>query len=481
MQKDIVIAAMPFMHTTEPMMAPGYLKAIVEEAGYSAVALDLNAEFLNRIKTRPIYHQAHKEYNESNNPDKRYQLLQSPEFAEEISEEVTYMVERILSYNPKRVGLSLLAYTCQRLSRWVCVRLRQVAPEVEIVMGGCGTKHTLKQESNSFVEELKQQGLIDHFIMGDAERAIVEYMNGNLNYPGIDNDSWEQPRDLSKFPFPDYSDYDFDLYEDKVIPILDSQGCVRQCKFCDIIQHWQKFTFKKSSITFDEMIHQSEKHGIYRFSMRSSLSNGNMNEFRSWLELVSNYNETVPKNKKFSWSGYFIIRPKESHPEEMWEKLGKSQGMLIVGLETVIERSRWEIGKKFSNTDVDYHFEMGRKYNVPLLLLMMASNPGENHEDFEFTKKWFSDRVNYAGKSIIGCSWTLATILPGTAWDTQYSDRLIKGPNNTIDPYWREWTEKGNELTHKERTDYFSEIIEICLPFNSTNYWENRRSLDYDN
>ena len=41
---------------------------------------------------------------------------------------------------------------------------------------------------------------------------------------------------------------------------------------------------------------------------------------------------------------------------------------------------------------------MAKKYSVPLLLLLIIGYPTETHEDFEFTKQWFQDRQQYAGK-----------------------------------------------------------------------------------
>ena len=264
------------------------------------------------------------------------------------------------------------------------------------------------------------------------------------------------------------TDYNFDLYEDKVIPILDSQGCVRKCEFCDIIEHWQAYTWKKASNTFDEMLYQSKKHGIYRFSMRNSLTNGNMIEFRNWIELIAQYNKTADSNKQFSWLGYFNVRKAQAHPEEMWQKIADSNGTLILGVESVIEKIRWQMGKKFTNDDVDYHLEMGKKYNVPLVFLMMASSPGETLQDFEYTKQWFKDRVKYAGSSVSAVFYALASILPGTAWEKLKDTDIQLGPTIFI------WSDKNNPLTHKQRIDYLEELIKICEPYNQ------QSTLDYN-
>lgn len=456
---DIVFAAVPYVDSTEPIMAPGYLKAIVENNGYRAIAMDLNAEVMEKSKKYDrnlVEELVNFHYSD---------CACSEQAAVATEEMVNYCAERILSYNSKIIGLSLLTYLSQRFTKFLLCRLKQLNPTVKIIIGGTGIKNFVADKKNDFCEELKQCGLIDHYILGDAENAIVEFLNGNLNYHGIDSEDWIQPTKLDQFPFPDYSDYNFDLYETKVIPIIDSQGCVRTCEFCDVIEHWKKYTYKPADYAFKEMLHQSQKHGIYKFSMRSSLTNGNLREFKKWVEMVAEYNQTHGTDKQFSWGGYFIVREGKQHPEELWEKIGLSQGTLILGVESVIEKVRWDLGKKFYNVDIDYHLEMGRKYQVPLVLLLIIASPTETLEDYEFTKQWIKDRIHYAKNSVITVITSFASILPGTEWYRKADDFQI-----TLGDFPVFWSHQNLEITQEKKNAYWKEIVEICKPFNQDSF-----------
>ena len=91
---------------------------------------------------------------------------------------------------------------------------------------------------------------------------------------------------MDNHPYPDYSDYNFDLYKTPTIPIVDSRGCVRTCEFCDVIEFWKKFQYRSADCVFKEMLYQIDQYHITHFALMSSLTNGNMKEFNKLLEEV---------------------------------------------------------------------------------------------------------------------------------------------------------------------------------------------------
>lgn len=450
---DILFSSVPYTDTQEPVMAPGYLKAIAQEAGFKSMALDLNIDIVNKTQTHPKSDAIIEAYFQES--------PMIPEIADIFVEHIDYVVDQLLKHNPKIIGLSLLTHNCQRFTRWLVVRLRQLSPETRILLGGSGIKDFVASRKNDYCETLKTLGLIDDYIIGDAEQALIEYLKGNLTYPGINNDVWDQPTDLSIFPFPDYSDYNFSNYASPVIPIVDSQGCVRACEFCDVIEHWKKYTYKSADLAFKEMLYQSNRHNIYEFSMRNSLTNGNMREFRRWVDLIAEHNQTAVT--KFSWSGFFIVREANQHPEELWEKIGLSNGHLLLGVESVIERVRWELGKKFTNAAIDWHLDMAQKYQVPVTLLMITGSPSETRQDYEFTQQWFKDRISYAGNSVRAVQLNQASILPGTEWYRKTEENKID-----LGQYPVIWLNRNIRITQHERVTYWKELVEICRPFNTT-------------
>ena len=290
---------------------------------------------------------------------------------------------------------------------------------------------------------------------------MVELLNDNITYPGIDSTVWKEIKDIDRFPYPDYYDYDFSLYELPGIPVTDSRGCVRQCEFCDLIEHWKKYVYRSAESIFAEMVHQVEQYKIYHFAMKNSLTNGNLREFKKLLTYMAEYNENKDRSVQMSWRGYFIIRSMQQHPEEIWELMSKSNAFLQLGVESVIQHVRWGLGKKFNNEDIDYHLEMAQKYQIPLGLLLMIAYPTETREDFEFTKQWFKDRTHYAFNSVRYVGWAHASILDNTKLDRNSVQlNVVKG-----EKYGFHWINQTTQITPAERAKYGEELFEICRPF----------------
>ena len=281
---------------------------------------------------------------------------------------------------------------------------------------------------------------------------LIEYLKNNLTYPGINSATWEPVIDLNVLPYPDFSDYDFSLYQEPGIPICDSRGCVRTCEFCDIIEHWKKYQYRTADNIFAEMQHQIQKHKLTKFFFYNSLTNGNMKEFQKLLDLICEYNTDNPA-KQISWDGYFIVRNEKQHPEEFWQKIKKSNGYLQLGIESVVEKVRVNLGKNFTNEDIDYHLAMAKKYSVPLLLLLIIGYPTETHEDFEFTKQWFQDRQQYARNPINQVVFALAAILPNTKLERKQEEYgIVRGEIPTI------WMTPVNNISTLDRIQYFDEL-----------------------
>jgi hypothetical protein len=168
--------------------------------------------------------------------------------------------QQILLHHPKIVGLSLLTWQSQMFAQLLAMNLKYHCPNIKIIMGGAGMKNDLISTNTSYCENLKYLGIVDHYITGDGEQALIEYLQGNLTYPGIDSNTWIEIENLDQWPWPDYTDYNFSEYRGyngKVrIPIADSRGCVRTCEFCDIIEHWKKYRYRSAENLWQEMLYQ---------------------------------------------------------------------------------------------------------------------------------------------------------------------------------------------------------------------------------
>ena len=457
---DILFCSVPGTFSQRPTLAPALLKSCAQSAGFTTAAIDLNIEVINLINGNPNKALIENFF--------RDQEIHS-DVATDIGDLLDHCANRIKQYQPRVLALSLLTQDSQFFAIWLCYHLKTIVPDIKILIGGSGIKNFVAQSQLNFAEALKTRGYIDDYNNGDGEYSIVEYLRGNHAYPGINSNTWIPIEDLNVLPYPDFSDYDFNQYGEKGIPICDSRGCVRTCEFCDIIEHWKKYQYRTAENIFAEMQYQIQKHNIRKFFFYNSLTNGNMKEFQKLLDMVCVFNEQNPQ-QQISWDGYFIVRSATQHPEELWKKIKKSNGFLQLGIESVIEHVRVNLGKKFTNQDIDYHLAMAKKYAVPMMLLLIVGYPTETKHDFEFTKQWFQERQHYARTPIKQVVFSLAAILPNTKLDRKQQEYcIVKGEIPTV------WMTPLTEVSTQDRINHFNDISSLLvkLNINSVNGGDN--------
>jgi len=443
--QHVVIASMPLVDSLHaPMAAPAVLKAALARYGISSTAIDLNIEVLVKIKSHPDYHDLKKFFQSQ---------IAEDWIVQEISKILFYCAHRILERNPTVIALSLLTYECQNFTLWLCAVLKQLRPQTRIVIGGPGIKHFVGSANDKFRDTAVSLGLVDHYITGDGDRSLYEYVKGNYAFVGINSDVWEPIKDLDSLPYPDWSDYNFFLYSNSFMPVVDSKGCVRNCEFCDVIEFWEKFQSRQADKIFKEMLYQMSRYNMRNFDFRSSISNGNLKEFRKLLQLMYDYNQQhLYRPEQISWIASFIVRQQSQHPESMWMMMGATYATLSLGVESVIPHVRKNLGKHFENADIDYHLEMADKYKVNIILMIITGYPSETVEDYEFTKQWFRDRMHY-NKVIKRLFLTPLGILPGTQLD---NNREKYG----IIPLKSGW--QTSTIDQDTRLQYHRELVRIC-------------------
>ena len=455
--KQIVAVSVPLTDTSAPMMAPALLKGILEQAGFNCVGFDLNGEVYNRIS-------------ELDNSDDYFRFFYYEEVTHGLETQLKalfdFMVDRILSYQPHTVCLSLLHYQCQVATKWLCFLLKKKNPDINIVIGGAGAFGSgLQTNELSFVDNMLQQGLIDYYISGDGDIAIVELIKGNINYPGINQMNWKPIEDLNSIAYPIYEDYDFNLYESAFVGILGSRGCVRQCTFCDIHEYWSKFKWRSGDNIFQEMLMQNKKYGVRHFKFQDSLINGNVKEYNQLIRLLAQHNRSNPDNT-LHWASYFILRPQSQMSEEQWRLTAESGAIrLNVGIESLVERNRDHIKKKFSNADIEYGLSMAKKYNVGLLFILLVGYVTETEQDHDETLEWLRQHSHYARDPIkvITVGGTLS-ILPGT-WLARHEQELgvtwKSGQQSKVVGKNHLWEIKATGNNYETRIRRMNEIIDV--------------------
>ena len=412
--KDVIICTVPWTDSSIPLMAPATLKPIIEKTGLSCLAVDLNVEVYQFTREHPLRDDLIRFFFDEHVTNST---------AEVLDRIFLTTAQQIVSWNPKYVGLSLFSYVCQHSAKWLAYYIKKLDPNIQILAGGAGCLSSFTGPSE-YIDQMLNLKLFDYHIRGDGENSLYELLKGNTNYSGINSLTWEEmnKEELRSLPMPIYDNYIFELYDKKVLPLIGSRGCVRQCKFCDYIANWKQFQWRTAEDIFAEMVEQSQKYNIYGFKFQDSLTNGNQKEFFKLIELLGNHNQTA-KNK-LRWSGFYIFRNPTSTSEREWELLSLSGvEILTVGIENFNEHIRYNIGKKFSNHAIDFHLAQAKKHNIKLLILNIVGYVNETRKDIDFARQWLYDHLEYRD-TIVYIQWggTLG-IFPNTYLE-QHKDEL---------------------------------------------------------
>lgn len=450
--KDVVIVSVPWVQTTFSLMAPAALKPVVEKAGFTCLALDINGEVQHLVQSRGY------SIDQLNDIENFFFENYCNEQSEILLLEIFGQIARqITSFNPKYVGLSALAYPERNSIKWIAYFIKKIDPNIKIIIGGAGVIGTNFTGRSEFVDELISSGIVDYHIRGDGEIALYELLRGNTDTIGINSIDWQElsREELAKVDIPDYSDYHLEYYPDKYLGILGSRGCVRACTYCDYIENWKKFTWRSADDIFNEMIHQSHKHGVRYFMFRDALVNGNVKEFNRMLELISEYNTNNPE-KSLSWSGMCIFRNVTASSQREWELLAKSGASGIsVGVESLSEHVRYHMGKKFSNESLEFHLEQAKKHKIRINLLMIVGYVTETAEDIEYAKKWLIENVRF--RDTIKLSWgSTLGILENTYLLRNEKKLGIK--IHALGPYW---VNESIGSTPETRITWLKDIVEF--------------------
>jgi radical SAM superfamily enzyme YgiQ (UPF0313 family) len=314
------------------------------------------------------------------------------------------------------IVVSLFSFLAQSFANIFLPELRKVS-KAKIIIGGAGlTKLVSDPTYIGYGQELKNKNLIDEFITGEAEEALIQYFSTGSG-PGIGNSNFIQLDDLDRYPFPDYSEYDLSNYRTQdgslELNIIGSRGCVRDCTFCDVRKTSPKYRFRSGKNIADEIIHHYENYGVTDFYFADSLVNGSYKAFDDMCNALTNYKF----HKPISWSGQYIIRTKETTPKNHFDLLAASGAKnLYVGIESGCDKIRFEIGKKFTNNDIDFYLENFYKHNIKILFLFFTGYITETLDDYKETLKMFPRWQKFvASGTIIGVeTLNLLSILPGT-------------------------------------------------------------------
>ena len=282
------------------------------------------------------------------------------------------------------------------------------------------------------------------FIVGEGEYSLLEFLNGNLIYPGINGLPPVQIQNISELPIPDYSD-NLESFDYGSLYITGSRGCVRKCTFCDVGLLWPKYRWVDGEVLGKQVIELSKKHKINNVAFSDSLVNGSMSHFRKMVDVLSESDHSV------KWGGQFIVRNQKDFAPEYFKKL-KQAGckQLTIGIESGSESVRWHMKKKFSNNDIDYYMKHLIENDIGVKMLLIVGYPTETEHDFKETLNMLDKYKDYAKTGNIHLSPHMMLVDKNVPLDTHHRE--------LFDVYGFDW--KNENSDYDIRYERFLKIYE---------------------
>ena len=464
---DLLLLNVPLMSVAYAPAGTSLLKSCVKKKGFSCKVIDYNIKLWQAQSDEKVIAEL-----------ENYFAINS-----EVSDETRALIQQyyklvcqeIVDLNPKWVGFSIFTFQCQRAATEIIQMLRPKFSG-KIVIGGAGISTRGIASSNAdYGDKLLNQSLIDAYIKGDGDIALIELLKGNANYAGINGNPYLGINNLDEIPYPDWSDVidlPYRYHDKKILPITGSRGCVRHCTFCDIHEFWTKFRFRSGENIANEMIENYEKHNIKDFFFMDSLINGSMKAYRELCKtLVEYYEKNNLPDKIFRWGGQFIVRSKTQITPEDFDIASRSGcDNLCWGVESGSESVRNHMKKGFSNMDLDYCMEQIHRVGMRCYFFMIVGYPTETEKDFQDTLDMFNRYQKYAIEgTLYGVNLgALASLDDGTYLYKNQKELELVPIIPTEYAHGLNWQSKKNPVSLEERILRRIMLQEHCVKLKYT-------------
>jgi len=406
---DIVLVMCPGWGVTQPPVGISYLKGFLEQSGIKTQCLDLNVELYKSF--------SEKKYWELNYPEH----FMIPETFEKdilpgLRPFLSSWAKQILSYKPKIVGFSLFMSNVNA-AILLAKELKKMNPHLIIVAGGPEVSRFKKivVDKGQRMAVLNQELLtcFDLLIEGEGEYILQELMQRvreRVDIYDLENTFFQTNekiilskqrlpiKDLDVLAPPDFSDFSFEKYTQKTLPLMTSRGCVNRCAFCADSPLWKNYRQQSAAKAFQDIHFLIKKYGIKNFEIVDSIFNADIGRLEKICDLI---NEA---GIRIRWSAKATIR-KEMTPALMAKMKKAGCADLGYGIESGSPRVLSEMRKNLVLCDAEKVIRDTYEAGIRANCFFLIGFPTETEEDFNLTMDFISKNAPYIWRfdQITGC------------------------------------------------------------------------------
>ena len=271
-------------------------------------------------------------------------------------------------------------------SLYVLKRVKQRSPGTTTVMGGGVFADDLALGSDNLETLVREYPFIDHVILGEGERLLLELIRGKLAHKRIISiaDVNRATLEISEVPIPDFSDFSIDNYYH--LTIEGARSCPFECSFCSETIQWGKYRRKSMESFADQVIEMSGRYGNTSFFMGDSL----MNPY-----IIGFAGELLKKNAKILYDGYLRADKVAADGPRVaqWAKSGLYRVRL--GVESASAKVLDAMAKMTTPQVISEALRYLATAGVRTTTYWIVGFPGETESDFEETLDFIREHHKY--------------------------------------------------------------------------------------
>lgn len=225
-----------------------------------------------------------------------------------------------------------------------------------------------------------------------------------LSIPGRISRTKASPlTDLDSLPFPDYSDFAWDLYPIRIIPMMTGRGCGwGVCTFCSDVVTAAGRTFRTRGLenVLDEMRYQSKRHETNIFTFLDLKLNSNL---PVWHGLAHNARSAVPD---CIWTASLHANANATGDDGLSAKdlkEARSGGLvrLTTGLESASLKTLNAMGKGTTPEVLSQFIRYASEADISVRLTVLVGFPGEDANDVRATALFLDQHYHYVDRVVL--------------------------------------------------------------------------------
>jgi len=237
-------------------------------------------------------------------------------------------------------------------------------------------------------------------------------------------------RDLDSLPFADYSDFPWDRYPSRIVPIMTGRGCGwGKCRFCSDVITSAGRTFRTRSLenVIAELHFQHQRYCTSSFVFLDLKLNSDLG---LWRGLIERFPSAVPSA---SWTASVHVDMRRDHGLFKQDLLAARRAGLVritTGLETASERLLSKMAKGSDPGRTGQFIRDASESGISVRLTAMLGYPGEEPGDIDQTTDYLHGHLRWIERVALNHF----QLKPGTDLDNRSLTRAGYLPNISRGP-----------------------------------------------